>query len=422
MKTWLSVVAGSTLIVYGMSSGLPIFFNVTTGDMWLLVCSFLIVFSPPSQRSLWRFHRAGYGLLAALISASMPLVSLMSSTFDADLKFIVQFWFILWIVIPLVAVGVAEMPSPLRYLTSWGWAALALMSVGAVLQFAFGIDWILYNSGINRFILKFNVNAFLSSAFCLSVALMTTRSWSAGTLLMCALSVFALAVVGAQRSGVAMVAVVLLMASAVSIRTWRGIAAMVATTGIATILLSSGFFQSLLGIRAVTGIEFFHDENRIDALIATVQSIVSHPSLLVAGVGWGRSGFETAAGVHLVVHNVPLQLVVEAGLPIGLMWLWLLALPVFWLWRARQVDRVERRFALMLNATLWVIWAVNPMSSERVNWLTFAMALGMAYRLRKEQQSVARHARATRADGMSKLDEGLPVRPVRVRHDAEAVG
>ena len=86
--------------------------------------------------------------------------------------------------------------------------------------------------------------------------------------------------------------------------------------------------------------------------------------------------------MRIVVHNVPLQVMAEAGVPTGLLWCALLGLPLLWLLRSRRVNSSEGLFALLLNVSQIVNWMFHPMSTERHVWLLFAIVTGMAYRLR----------------------------------------
>lgn len=384
MTTRLSRVTASVLVAYVVFPNAVVAFNFSAGDLWLLAASAFVMVSRSSRRSVSRFFARRYFGAVALTTTAMLTVALLSPSVPSSLKWVVQFTFILWLVIPIVAAGVAEMDAPLRFIEVSAWVALAAFGVGAGLHFGLDKDWIVRNVGNNRYYWAFH-HLPLTLGLCLGVAhLAHTRQHRLRRTLMVAAVLVAGPVLSASRTGIVVAAFVIAGGFVAGARGWRAIVAAVCLFIGATWVLSNDVIRSAIAVDRLYGSEFFQDESRAEAAMSAVADFTGNARFFFFGVGWGSSGAE-----RVVTHNVPLQIFAEAGVFVGALWLIILGRPAVWLMRGRAGSSVERTFSLLLYGTLFIEWMFHPISTQRMYWLAFAVICGMAYRLRYKQPSRA---------------------------------
>ena len=380
-RSLIAWLAASTLVIYLISSPLFLLKNFVFGDLWSAFAMFLVLFSRKALKSLIRFFRSGYFFWSYLISTATLVATFNAPDTLSNFKFIAQFWTTLWILTPLVAVGFSEMNSPMTFLEICGWVYLTIYAMGSVLLFSFGINWIIGDTGIGRFWPQsINFGAFPLTTLCLSVTYLCTTKKLKLRYLVMLLSVAAIEILKASRTGYVVIIVVIIIASASALRSWRGFLSLLIAGGATGMLLFSTFLNDMLGIRLVTT-HFFEDDIRLNSINTAWQTIRQDGTALLLGVGWGNSG----AGGQ-VVHNVPFQTLTEAGILTALGLLGLLALPLMWIVRSKYSNSVERTFAFLLYGGLWVMWMFEPIPAERTNWLPFVVLMGMANRLRVDHR------------------------------------
>ena len=406
-ETWLSRLAVSVVVVYIFSSPLPLIVgSLQVGDLCLVVAVVLTFLSRRALNSLVRFFRSGYFLLSFFTSAAMLMATLNAPLIFENLKSIAQLMTVLWLLIPLVAVGLAEMRDPLRFLEIGAWLYVITFVVGAILQFGLGLNWIVSNSGNNRFFMHVDFGYFVSTALCLSVAyLFMTRPVRLRYLLLFLGSLLPI-IFAASRTGIVASVLVIVTAILIARRGFSTLAVGLIVIVLTTMLLSTGILQGSLGILDRSS-EFFEDSARLDALSATWQIVLESPANLLFGVGWGQSGYalSSSSDFRVVAHNLPLQVLGQAGLFTAIGMFSVLVLPLFWWFNHQLPDRLraigenvvvgqsragqvceqavilERTLTLLLFVNLLSAWMFHPISYWRILWLPFAALMGIAYRL-----------------------------------------
>ena len=379
-ETWLAQLAGSLLIVYVLSSPFLLVGSLQVGDVCLFLAVPLLLLSRHAQSSLIRFFRCGYSFLVLWISIWMMVATFFTPSMFENLKSIAQLEVVFWLLIPIVAVGVAEMRSPLRFLQVGAWASVITFVLGTFLLFSFGVNWIVSRAADNRLFGVFNFGAFAFAALPLAVVYVFNvrpLRWHHWALLFGAMVPILL---NNSRTGMVNVALVILLGAIGVRRTWFGVGVGLVAVSLTLGLLFSGALQSFLGLER--SVQFFSDPARIEALSAAIQTLGRGKlAVWLFGVGWGNSGFVTGDNFRVLVHNLPIEVIEQAGILTAMGLGVLLVLPLFWWVKCKRADALERNFALLSFASLVVTWAFQPISYERIYWLPFAVTLGMARRL-----------------------------------------
>ena len=157
--------------------------------------------------------------------------------------------------------------------------------------------------------------------------------------------------------------------------------ALVVATGLAAV--TSEWFQGLWHICVLNAASFLEDDARMASFTASWDAIRSGALTLLFGDGWG------ASGGGIVVHNVILQVWHEGGVFVLIGLVALLVLPTIRALAIARGDAVMRQTAIMLGVLNLVFWMLNALSVERVYWLSYAVALGLAERLRLDARGSA---------------------------------
>lgn len=375
----LGVVSGVTIVLYVATSTLLLSGSLRIGDLWMLVAGVVILLSQSATRGILRFLLGNYGVIALALTGCMLVGTLNSRTFIHSLAFVAQAAFILWVLVPVVAVGVARMTDPLRLLRAAGVGYLAVYAVGLLLLFGAGSDAILYQSAIGR-VFQWPV----THVFQLSLMAVAAAGIAVGTsgrmrdLLLLLLS-FIPILLNASRTGFVGFGVLAALGLAASMRRIRRLpwvmGGLLCLVGAGTALVTSGAFQDLWQIRVLSAASFLEDDIRLNSIRVSWGAIRGSVMTMLFGDGWGTSGGE------MVVHNVILQVWHEGGLFVLLAMMALLALPVVWALLRPPADAEVRLAAVMIGTLNMVFWMLNALSVERVYWLAYAVALGLAYRL-----------------------------------------
>lgn len=379
-SSFLASLSIVTIVLYVASSPFYIVGSLTLGDVWMLVVVAGVVSFNRAREAVFRLLRGPYGVISLTITASLFVAALNAHDIFGALKFVAQFLFTVWIVIPIVAAGIADHRDPFRFLLQCGWAYLAFYALGLALLFGFGHEAILSQTGIGRVGTQFTVQVFQFGIMAVGAAgiLFSTRSrFSFATLLSLSLIPVLL---NASRTGLASFALLVLLALIATIRSPRRLLILVMSgvllVGLGYLIVSSSVFEDVWGIRVLDPGKFFEDQERIAALNASLTAIGQSTQTLLFGAGWGSSG------EGIVVHNFVIQVVHEGGVFVLLAICALFTLPVVWAFGARNGDRMTKQFVLMLTGVFVLFWSLNSLSVERPYWLTYAVALGFAHRLR----------------------------------------
>jgi hypothetical protein len=376
----LGSVAGLTIVLYVATSRAYITGSLTPGDLLVLTLLCVLLLSEGASRAVLRLVLGPYGILALAITAAVLVSALHSRRFLAALNFDGQLLFTVWLAVPIVAAGIAELRDPFRFLRRLGVAYLVFFALGLVLLFGAGNDAILFRSGIGRVFQRFTTHplqmilmavGFAGAAF---AARRRLRH-----LLLLALSLIPV-LLNANRTWMVTLALLAVMAALGAARSARSLFAVVIGIailgGVAYLVLGSSLVQDTWQIRLLNAPGFLEDEIRVASVQASLDAVSRHAGTLLLGEGWGSSGGD------IVVHNVVIQVLHEGGIFVLAALLALLALPAVWVLGARGGDRMTRQFVLMLTGAFVLFWMLNALSVERVYWMAYAVALGLAHRLR----------------------------------------
>ena len=144
--------------------------------------------------------------------------------------------------------------------------------------------------GHDRYLLTFHLDHLLVTALCLSAALLaTTRRRRLRLLTMGFSAGFAVAILGASRSGILVVVAVVGTTALTAFSNRRRILMSIAVAGGALALLSSNYAQTTFGIRIVPTAALLWDDARLDLIYAAIDGITAGPGEFLFGVGWGSS-------------------------------------------------------------------------------------------------------------------------------------
>jgi len=374
---WL---AGLLLFIYPLGSLFPfIYKNIAVGDL-ALGCAYLFGFLR-FFREYIRFLATGYWVIACLVPLGMGTSILVMGQNIRALDALAQVSVILWLLLPLVAIGLAEMQRPLRLLIAGAWVYFTVAVAGAGMLFLGGSELLIRNSGSNRYFIVIPLVPFEACLVPLALAgLFVMRkllSWeSVGYLLLLSAAVLAAVLADSRTSIVVAVASVL---TALAINR-RPIVALAVGS-----ILSSGYllFRRSDWLNDMFGLgqrSLLDDRGRTDLMVSAYESLGTDMQEFVFGAGWQGSGFVTTEQA-IVLHNTYLQIMMEWGL-LGLLgWLGIWILPWTWLMHNRRGDPMEWQVALLTIFSVQLAWMFHPIATTRLHWLGFAVGLGMAYRV-----------------------------------------
>jgi hypothetical protein len=397
----LAGLAVVTIVLYVVGSPFYIKGSLTGGDLWMIVALAGVLFSDTAVAAVLRLLRGAYGLIVLLISAVVLAVAFNATNFVRALTFAGQFLFALWVVIPVIAAGIADLRDPFGFLRRSGAAYVAFYALGLVLLFGAGSEAILYRSTIGRVFQQFSTQVFQLSL--MSVGMAGTVFGTRGRATYLALLGLSLipVLLNANRTGLASFALLGVLALAGTVRSLRQLAIVLVGSallvGLGYAVMSSRLVQDLWQVRVLTVSGLLEDQIRVASVEASLAVIRRNVLILLFGAGWGSSGGD------IVVHNFVIQTVHEGGLFVLLGMSALFALPVAWAFGARHGDRMTRVFVLMLTGIVVLFWSLNALVVERPYWLAYAVALGFAQRLRL--------ARPPIADAASRAGRGLAPAP-----------
>ena len=108
---WL---AGFTVLLYVVTSPVYLVGSLQIGDVWLAVVAAIILGSRTATLGVLRVFQGAYGVLALGLTEAMLLGALNARAFVHSLDSVAQLVFVLWILVPTVAAGIAAMDDPTR--------------------------------------------------------------------------------------------------------------------------------------------------------------------------------------------------------------------------------------------------------------------------------------------------------------------
>ncbi len=370
----------ASILLYVISSPLYLVGSLTIGDIWMLVvvCGLLVL--DEARKRVLRLICGSYGVIALSITVALLVAALNADDILGALSFAAQFLYTVWVVIPIIAAGLAEHGDVFRLLRRFAWGYLGFFALGLYLLIGFGSDVILALTGNGRIGQQFTTQVFQYSVMSIGVAGTLFNScyrYSYAVLLTCSIIPVLL---NANRTGLVSYALLAVIALLASIRNFNSF---ITTVVIGTFLvivgyltIDSGLFRDVLEVRVLDSAEFFQDQARLTALNASFEAIQQNSKVVLFGAGWGGSGSE------IVVHNLIIQVIHEGGLIVLCTICALLALPLVWAFGGRNNDRATEQFVLMMTGIFVLFWMLNSLSVERPYWLAYAVALGVAYGLR----------------------------------------
>jgi len=376
----LASLACVTIVLYVACSPFYIRGSLTAGDAWMLVALAALLLSDTAIAAVLRLLRGAYGFIALMISTAILAAALNASDLFRALTFAAQFLFTVWVVIPIVASGIADLRDPFRFLRHSGSAYLAFYALGLVLLFGAGSEAILFQSAIGRVFQRFTTHVFQLSLMAVGVSglMFSTRHRSTYAVLI-TLSVIPV-LLNANRTGLASFALLGVLAAVGTMRSARGLMTVLAGGALVVALgyaiISSRVVQDLWQIRVLTTAGLLEDQVRAASVEASLAAIRRSSLTLLFGAGWGSSGSD------IVVHNFAIQVTHEGGIFVLLTMTALFVLPVAWVLRVPYGDRMTRQFVLMLTGILLLFWSLNALVVERPYWLSYAVALGFAHGMR----------------------------------------
>ena len=374
----LPAIAGWTIVLYVAGSPFYLGFNLTAGDLWMFVALAAVIVSDRAAAGVLSLLTGAYGFIAATLSACLLAAGLNADDPLGSVSFVSQMLFTMWIVVPIVAGGIAQHADPYRFLRHAGAAYLLFYAVGVVLLFGFGSEAILTQSGIGRVFQRFTTQVLQLSLMALGASGLVFGTERRPTYLALLLGSALPILLNASRTGLATFALLGLVAVLGTVRSFRGLlmvlasGALIVTAGYT--LVSSTLAQELWQIRVLSVSGFLEDEVRLRSIAVSLAAIRESVLTLLFGSGWGTSGGE------LVVHNFVIQATHEGGLFVLVALLMLFALPLVWAVCIRDGDPMRRPFVFMLMGAVLLYWFLNALVVERSYWLAYAVALGAAYR------------------------------------------
>ncbi|HET7600654.1 MAG TPA: hypothetical protein VFK09_10190 [Gemmatimonadales bacterium] len=379
----LAAVGGATIVVYVAGSPYYIAGSLTAGDLWMLPALALVLLSDTAARNVLRLLAGAYGWIALCFTAAAAVASLHATDFLHSLLIAGQFLFTVWIVVPVVAAGVADMRDPLAFLRRSGAAYLLFYALGLVLLFGFRNDVILYQSAIGRVFQRFVTFVFQTGLMGVGLAGAAFGARHRGRDLTLLILSLIPVLLNASRTGLVSYGAITLLALLLTARDGKRL--LLVTLGaillvvIGQAITSSKLVHDMWQVRVLTASGFVEDDIRMASIRASLAAIRSSVLTLLFGTGWGTSGGE------IVVHDFVIQVTHEAGLFVLAALAALFALPVVWAFARGAADRMLRHTILFTMAVFVLFWLLNALSVERPYWLPYAVALGLAQRLRLDR-------------------------------------
>lgn len=374
---WL---AGLLMLVYPIGALFPfVYKNIGAGDVFLLgvfLLGFLRFYRP-----YMRFMATGYGVISCMVLVGTGASILVMGQGYRALDAMAQFAVILWLMLPLVAVGIAEMKQPLRYFEAGGWLFFGVVTTGAFLLLGRGSELIFTNSGSNRYFLVIPLVAFEACLIPLVLgrlfAMRKVVSWAGGRFLLLLAASLLASILADSRTSIVVALAGALLVLAINRRP------VVALTVGSLLAIGYVYFRESVWFSDMLGGErrgLLDDRGRQDLMLSALESLGTNMQQFFFGAGWQGSGFMSTESA-VIIHNTYIQVAVEWGIMGLVFWLGIWFLPWIWLLRSRRRDTLEWQVALLTLFSVHLAWMFHPIATTRLHWLGFAAALGLAYRV-----------------------------------------
>lgn len=342
--------------------------NVTLGDLVIILLGGLLCFSTQGRAvAHLLFVRMRYLLLAlgGTVALLLPVIFADDQTYQ--LKQAGQFLFVVWIFVPVIAVGLACSSNYFEMVRRLSWQFVIIYIIGLALYYMIGDQSIIRVYGENRLFsaILFDGLAFCSMACVVTIWMAPGSFRNVGSALVMSAVVLVWVVLAASRTGFVMlcaaVASGLIGRGNWSVRWLLGIA-----VGAATLYLAYQWLFVRSSDFVMLRKEGLEDAERIALIKNGFALMKGKEQSFWFGLGWDVSG----------IHNFVLQSFVDSGIFAAIFFLLYGLAPLLWGFRLRHSGVLELNWSRTLTLIFLTQLGLNAIPTLRAYWVAMAAAIG----------------------------------------------
>lgn len=342
--------------------------NLTLGDFSVVLLLGLLLLQAGSRNELLRlFFERRYGLLALAGTLALLLPVAFAEEKTYQLKQASQFLFVVWLLVPVLAVGAAMADSFQAIVRRQAYFFAVVYSLGVVLYFGFGNTSILRLYGENRLFsnMLFDNCGFVAMAYVFERLFNGARKQELAGVWIVALVVLVWVILSSSRTGFVMLCALFAMhfVSRTSRLTITGVLGLLAS-GCLVYFAYMFLFVSQVDL-VLSRSDGFGDLERMALIEYGLRSLGGDPAKLLFGTGWDSSG----------IHNFVIQSLVDSGVPAAVFFAALVGLPILFVSRHPACHR-ESALVRGIALTCFIQLSLNAMPTLRALWIGLALAYG----------------------------------------------
>jgi hypothetical protein len=342
--------------------------NLTLGDIAVVVLGGVLLMQTSSRNELLRFFfERGYGILALFGTVALLGAAAMADDKNYQLKQASQFLFVVWVLIPVIAVGISMADSFQGVVRRQAYFFSLVFTVGALLYFGLGNTSVLRIYGDNRIFsnMLFDNCGFIAMAYVIERLINGAGKKEIVGVWLTAVCILVWVTLSSSRTGFVMLCALMAMqfAGRFSRISFAGIFGALAAGGL--VFLSYRLLFETETDLMLTRSDGFRDGERLALIEYGLRSLGGDLFKILFGTGWDSSG----------IHNFMIQSLVDSGVLVAIFFSALVAIPIVLASRHAPHGR-ETSLIRGMALAFFIQLSLNAMPTLRALWIALAVAFG----------------------------------------------
>lgn len=348
--------------------------NFVLGDAFVLIGFIAIVIDKGSRRELLLFYKRGYLLLitVTLLFISAPII--LADDAWRNVLYLVQFLFILAILIPYISISIKNIYLSIYYLKIWSLLSIFLYLIGLIFYYYLNSKILIYDSGANRLISNLFFCGAIPIVFCV-LDIFSTKDFRLISYIILGLIVL-VAIFSSNRTDFLIILISIFFGYMMSKKNYINILLFISTIFCILYLWFFSGIQEYFGV-LVRDSNIFSDNVRVSSLLNAFERLGDNPHLFLFGQGWGTSGEGSETG--LVVHNFIVQVLLEGGIGALICLTYIFILPIYRVIKYKYNKYFIGKMIILQSFSILIFLSLNSISLERRYWISLAIIIGFSY-------------------------------------------
>jgi hypothetical protein len=366
----LSIVSYSLILLPPIISGT----NFVLGDVLVLIGFIAILIDKSARRELLLFYKRGYLFLitVTLLFISVPIIH--ADDIWRNVLYLVQFLFILIILIPYISISLKNISLSIFCLKIWSLLSIFIYLIGLIFYYYFHSNILIYDSGAKRLILNLFFCGAIPMVFCV-IEIFSAKGFRIIPYLILGL-IMLIIILSSNRTDLLILLFSIFFGYIISKK--NNITLLIFILLIFFIL----YLWFFSGIQEYTGVmvrdsNIFSDDVRFPLILNAFDRLSENPYLFLFGQGWGTSGEGSESG--LVVHNFVIQILLEGGIGALICLTYIFILPICRVIKCKYNTYFTGKIVILQTFSILIFLSLNSISLERRYWISMAIIIGFSY-------------------------------------------